>query len=175
MRKRIFLGIDLLPGVKKALKGYTKSIPDVRWVETENLHVTLCFLGDIDDEDLPELFETVDLIASRNIPGELEFESIEPFKYMIWARVKANPKLKKLYTDLIQELRSTGLLRSLRTGFSPHVTLARSRGKSANDFKKVLLKNLNSPYTHVAVYESELSAGNPHYTALDAFELQNNE
>ncbi len=56
-RHRIFIAINLPQDVKKFLTGYEKKWAELpaKWVNAENLHITLVFLGDLTDEELGEV------------------------------------------------------------------------------------------------------------------------
>ena len=46
---RLFTGIEIPPDVGQALTGLRGGLPGARWIDPENYHVTLRFIGDVDD------------------------------------------------------------------------------------------------------------------------------
>src|SRR3954471_5211833 len=71
-RIRTFLAIELEPQVRErliALQGkLSRPIPDVKWVEPENLHLTLLFLGGVDERELPAVCRAAQT-AVAELPG----------------------------------------------------------------------------------------------------------
>jgi len=68
MRKRIFIAINLPEEIKKKLSEYQSKLPDlpIRWVKKDNLHITLVFLGYLNDEEILEVCKITEEAASQN-------------------------------------------------------------------------------------------------------------
>jgi 2'-5' RNA ligase len=62
-RLRTFIAVDPGPAIRGRLVALQETLArtgsDVKWVEQENLHVTLLFLGEVDDRDLPDVCRSV--------------------------------------------------------------------------------------------------------------------
>lgn len=67
-RHRIFIAINLPKDVKKALAGYQKKWAELpaKWTPTDNLHITLLFLGDVTDQELGEACVITKEVAARH-------------------------------------------------------------------------------------------------------------
>jgi len=171
MKKRIFLALELPKDVRRKLKKYfNKSLP-VRWVNPENLHVTLNFLGEIDDLQLAQVLEIVQTVSGRHPQTEITLEKIIPFKYMIWAQVKNNPELQSLYEDLNQEFTAANIGRRQHQSYRPHINLARANQDTVSIQPEIALSNLRFSAKDVVVFQSILKADGPEYISLDAFAL----
>ena len=68
---RLFIAIELPNGLKKELERLRTAIPGARWVPTEQLHLTLAFLGEVDEETTGKLndreTEKKDVIQSAQL------------------------------------------------------------------------------------------------------------
>jgi len=100
-----------------------------RWLEAEDYHVTLRFIGDVDGRAAHDIAETLGDI--RRPKALVRFEGLSWFggdkPRAIIARVKQDPALMDLQAEQERRLRRIGLEPETRK-FIPHVTLARLRG-----------------------------------------------
>jgi 2'-5' RNA ligase len=120
---------DLLQAARTLL-----SVDEFRWVKPANVHLTLKFLGDIEEESLADLGDILDTVCGRHGQFDIEPDGIGAFPStrkarIIWAGVgKGSDALLALSEDLEESLSSFGLEREKR-GFEPHITLGRSKGQ----------------------------------------------
>jgi 2'-5' RNA ligase len=130
MQRKIFIGIDLPGEVKKRLMQKTsqwKELP-VRWSREENLHLTLSFLGHVDDELLSEICEKVRSAVQEIDAFDVDMNKIElgpePGKNakMFWFSGEASDELKNLQEKIEKEL---GFFGESKKVFRPHITLGR--------------------------------------------------
>ena len=77
--RRLFLAIPLPEYAKEDLRSTIPSIRnrDIRWTEPENLHFTLSFLGDREEEELEGIYEKITEIASRRFPFRMTFKGFK--------------------------------------------------------------------------------------------------
>jgi 2'-5' RNA ligase len=131
VRKKIFIGINIPEKAKKRLVLATekwKNLP-IKWTREDKLHLTLLFLGYLDEDLIPEICEKVQLACEDEDIFDVEFDSIElapsPEKpQMIWLSGLPNENLLKIYEKLEKEL---GLYVAPKKSFRPHITLGRIR------------------------------------------------
>jgi len=106
-------------------------ISGARWIDAENYHITLRFIGDIDERMASEIVDVLGEIRRPSFPVTLEalswFGADRP--RAIVARIKRSSALVELQGELEHRLRRVGLAPETRN-FSPHVTLARLRAVS---------------------------------------------
>ena len=141
---RLFVAVNLPSDIRERLwscseplrcKGYR-----IRWVGAESLHMTLKFLGDVQDEREPALIAAVDAAVTRSKPFLLPIESLGVFPSPSRARVilvgcKAVPPLELIQQRLERQVEMLGCTPEART-FRPHITLGRvKRGVRASDLK----------------------------------------
>lgn len=127
MTVRLFAGLALPPPIRQQLAGLAGGLPNARWVVPENLHLTLRFIGDIDEP----LADDIHLAFSRIRAGafDLALSGLGTFgrgrrTRSLWAGATAGPDLLHLQSKLETTLRQCGLPAETRH-FQPHVTLAR--------------------------------------------------
>jgi RNA 2',3'-cyclic 3'-phosphodiesterase len=100
-----------------------------RWVEAENMHITLRFAGDIDGRTADDFADHLAAISAAPFPASIvgagAFGGRDP--RVLWAGVEPSPQLEALHRANERAARAAGLEADPRA-FKPHVTLARMRG-----------------------------------------------
>jgi len=106
----------------------------------ENLHLTLRFIGEVPQEDLPVLTCIQDLVSKRHNPFRLEISGIGTFGRgdgcIVWAGIKECKELTGLQQDLEREIAAKGFKPETRP-YMPHITLAREF-TPAGDMDKII-------------------------------------
>jgi 2'-5' RNA ligase len=133
---RAFIAIDLDGEIKSALETLVRALKssraDVRWIGTDAMHLTLKFLGQIDEARADRVREVLDEVAHRHAPFEIRAEGTGAFPgernpRVLWAGFASEPKLVLLQEDLDRSLEAEGFERESRA-FTPHLTLGRVKG-----------------------------------------------
>ena len=123
---RLFTGLELPVAIGAELAQLRGGIAGARWVEPQNYHITLRFIGDVDPRQARETAETLEEI--RRPPMTVEFEGMSWFgadkPRAIVAKIKPTPALVELQGEHERRLRRIGLQPETRK-YAPHVTLAR--------------------------------------------------
>jgi 2'-5' RNA ligase len=126
---RLFTAIELPEAMRMRLSLLRAPIAGAKWVEPDNMHLTLRFAGDIDARTADELANLLADVSigpfAVSITGAGAFGGRDP--RVLWAGVKAGPELDALYRANERAARGAGLDPDPRD-FRPHVTLARMRG-----------------------------------------------
>ena len=126
---RLFTALELPERVVGQLALARGGVVGARWLEPEDYHITLRFIGDIDGRAARDIAETLGDI--RRPKAIVRFEGLSWFggdkPRAIVARVKAEPALMDLQAEQERRLRRIGVEPETRK-FTPHVTLARLRG-----------------------------------------------
>ncbi len=124
------------------LRDAREKVP-IKWVRPEGIHVSLKFLGDVDDAREPELRAALQRIAragSEPRPLTLQITGFGVFPdyhrpHVLWAGVTPDPALELLQHGVEQAFAPLGFPTEARP-FRPHVTLGRSaRDARPRDFK----------------------------------------
>ena len=126
---RLFTGLEIPPDLAAELALMRGGISGARWIDPENYHITLRFIGDIDLPTAREVAAALDDIRREAFPVTLEglsfFGGDKP--RAIVAKVQPNPPLVDLQAEQERLMRRLGIPAEARK-FTPHVTLARLRG-----------------------------------------------
>jgi 2'-5' RNA ligase len=124
---RLFVGIGLPPELKLRLSLLCSGVPGAKWVEPGNFHVTLRFIGEVDEGRAADIDEA---LAQIRAPGfELALSGVGSFgsaskARMLWAGVEKSPSLFHLHQKVESALMRMGMQPEERR-YTPHVTLAR--------------------------------------------------
>ena len=124
---RLFTGLELPADIAADLAGLQGGLPNARWIDPGDFHVTLAFLGDVDRNTADE---ADDLLARLEKPAmRLRIVGLDLFgtrkPTSIFARVASDPRLSELQAAHDGILRRLGVPVQKRR-FQPHVTLART-------------------------------------------------
>ena len=130
---RLFVALDLPPGVRQQLAMMAGGVPGAKWVAPERMHLTLRFIGEADGTLFTDICRA--LAEVEGVPFELRLEGVGRFGVrkrvnQIWAGVAPNEDLERLQRRLEGVLAALGLEPEGRR-FHPHVTLARFKGAPA--------------------------------------------
>lgn len=131
MKSKIFISINIPEKVKKRLEMATqkwKEFP-VKWTKEANLHITLVFLGFVDEDMIPGICQKVSKTSQKKELFDLEFEEIglfpsESAPRMVALIGKASEELKNLVNSIEEELE---ISYAPKKSFRPHITLGRIR------------------------------------------------
>jgi 2'-5' RNA ligase len=187
---RCFIAINIDEQIQKALGYLQKELQskvdirkgDVKWIEPENIHLTVNFLGEIKDEQTVEVCNITKDVASRYKSFDMEVKKVGCFggksARVLWVGAGEDcESLLQLQQELELNLDEAGWPMETRK-FSAHLTLCRIRNSKAG-FKLAQLVNEYTDYTlgttsadSVTVYQSQLTSQGPVYTILGNYELK---
>ncbi len=120
---------DYLSGVIEKLSRRTR---DVKWVKRDAIHITLKFLGEIDEATAGKIHDALEPIGSRFAPIVVSLKEIDAFPSRRRARVvivrldKGVGEMKAIYEEVEEGLTGFDFEREARE-YTPHVTLGRMR------------------------------------------------
>ncbi|MGB9660546.1 MAG: RNA 2',3'-cyclic phosphodiesterase [Moorellaceae bacterium] len=156
-----------------------RSQADVKWVERENFHLTLKFLGEVEPERALKLVDA--LKRGTRDQGEilLQFKGLGVFPgwsrpRVIWMGLVDNPLLRQLHQRLEQELLP---LNFSVEDFTPHLTLGRLRSPYNWPALQRKLLAWQEEYwgeervKQIVLMESRLTSRGPQYYAQETFSL----
>jgi 2'-5' RNA ligase len=188
---RVFIAIDIDDKIRKAIAYLQKQIAskvssvkqgDLKWVEPNNIHLTLKFLGEISDEQLEEVKEITKTVAQAHQKFNLDIESVGSFggrsAKIVWVGAsKGTEELLALQKDLDDLLDQAGYPKEERE-FSAHLTLCRVNhpiaglkvGEALPQFSHLKLGSIAADAIYI--YQSQLTPAGPNYTLLGDFKLR---
>jgi len=124
---RLFIAIELPDHYKKALGELRTAIPGARWVAAEQIHLTLAFLGEVDEDTAGRLIAGLARIQTNAFELGLTGTGCFPNRQrprVVWVGVKAETRLLELAAAVHDTVLACGIAQEERP-FSPHLTLAR--------------------------------------------------
>lgn len=126
---RLFVGLEVPPGVAATLAAQRGGLSGVRWQEPEDYHVTLRFVGDVEGPVAEDLYDRL-AEARPRAPFEVALTGLGAFggdkPHALIATMAPSPELVDLHEEVERLARRAGLAPERRK-FSPHVTLGRLR------------------------------------------------
>jgi 2'-5' RNA ligase len=139
---RLFTAIEIPEPIRVRLSLLRAPLAGAKWIEPENMHITVRFVGDIDGRAADEF---VDFLAGvRARPFEVAIKGVGAFggrdPRVLWAGVEAGEPLEALYRAHDRAARAAGLEPEGRA-FKAHVTLARMRGARPHAVARFLGEN----------------------------------
>ncbi|MFH1461496.1 MAG: RNA 2',3'-cyclic phosphodiesterase [bacterium] len=179
--KRLFLAITPNKEILEQLVKVKDKVLDenLNWVKKENLHITLVFLGNVEENLIPDLIGKLNFVIEKTNKFILKFEKIsfapENNPYMMWAEFENDPNFSKL-SDLCQKICSEFSSNKNYTNPKetiPHITLARSKKELDNknlEIKQLKIHNILVDYCKLM--ESELSKDGSNYSTIATFTLR---
>ena len=136
---RLFTGLEIPPDIGRTLSDLRGGLPGARWIDPENYHLTLRFIGDIDGASANEIASV--LLRINRKPFDVTLRGLSSFggkkPRAVVASVEPSAPLVELQAELERLMRRCGLDPEGRK-FTPHVTLARLRDASNHDVANYL-------------------------------------
>lgn len=179
---RLFVALEVPDETRRALGGIIQKLESVsrgaRWMRAESIHVTLKFIGEIEETKLPAIKDSLATVKSKH-PIEIAFRNFGFFPnerrpHVFWLGIEAGPDLAALAASISSALEPIGIPREER-GFRPHLTLARF--KTEKGLPK--LREMVAPLAHRSfgntiasqfhLYESMLNPGGAVHTKLASY------
>lgn len=178
---RTFIAVDIAPEIVTRLLAVQQHLRQaeaaVSWVRPEGMHLTLKFLGNVDEARMPAIADALAAIARQHRPFSLRVAGTGAFPTLarprvVWAGVAAGgDELRALAESIETALAALGFPRETRP-FRPHLTLGRVKVPPADrrladgvaahrdeDFGEM-------PVTALTLYRSDLSPQGARYTVL---------
>lgn len=186
-RVRTFIGVEIGDAIRKKTAALQQQLArtgaGVKWVTPETMHVTLLFLGEMDERDILPVCRVVQAVAGREPPFPVRVSGVGAFPTVrrpkvVWAGITdgAEP-MRRLYSLLEEKLLDLGVYRKEERGYTPHLTLGRVKGEAeglalAPELTKLLAwDGGRTTVTEVLLYSSELRRDGPEYAILARGEL----
>lgn len=174
---RLFTALEIPRNAAMSLSLLRGGLPGARWIDVENYHITLRFIGDVDGRTADEIVERLDRIDRPEFQLRLDgigsFGSKKP--HSIWAGISPSPEMYALQGEIERICQRIGLPPDPRK-FTPHVTLARLKYSRVDDVVHYLAGRGNfqtSTFTvpRFVLLSSRESVGGGPYLTEEVFPL----
>ncbi|MEK6223612.1 MAG: RNA 2',3'-cyclic phosphodiesterase [Thermodesulfobacteriales bacterium] len=151
------------------------NIDGVKWEESDKLHVTLKFLGDVDESKVDEISNMLDKLVHSYSPFKLELSDFGGFPDLKYPRVlyvglSGNSELSKFHSELDQYLSKIGFEKESRK-FIPHITLGRVKKKINIEDRPHIIQS-SFQINQIGLIKSELRPSGSVYTPVKIVELK---
>lgn len=174
---RLFTGLEIPDDVANTLSLMRGGLVGARWISPENYHITLRFMGDIDEDIAGDIFYA--LQNTGRTPFAVTIEGLDVFggdkPRALVARVEPTPQILELQAEQERLMRRMGLPAETRK-FTPHVTLARLRDTTPYHVANFLGLSSHLPpmrfiVDEFVVFSSRASVGGGPYIVEAAYPL----
>jgi 2'-5' RNA ligase len=186
-RLRTFIAVDIGKAIRSRAvalqEALARSTTEVKWVEPENLHVTMLFLGEVDDREVIDVCRVVAECAERQPAFTMQVATVGCFPNprrprVLWMGVgQGTQELCALHDALERPLLELGCYRREDRPYTPHITLGRVKSDRPPDKLAAALANQAGwqggeiEVHEVLVMSSELRPQGPVYTVLSRARL----
>ena len=174
---RLFTGLEIPAALGQSLSLLRGGLPGARWMDSENYHLTLRFIGDVDDEIAQEIAWLLGKVRRKDF--ELRLDGLQSFggrkPRAIVAAAAPSQSLMELQAEHERLMQRVGLDPEGRK-YTPHVTLARLRDTSSFDAAEYLSARAafrSEPFTvsRFVLYSARASVGGGPYVVEAAYPL----
>ncbi len=178
---RLFIAVELVEEIKDEIERQVQRLKrlggNIRWVKRPAMHITLKFLGEVDETRVESIEKAMDRTVEDFKSFEISMEGCGTFPPMsskprvLWVGLKDADPIMKLQERLEDELLKAGFQKETRA-FHPHVTMGRVKGTSAlrriveemremeeHPFGKMMVES-------IILFRSKLTPEGPIYTRL---------
>ncbi len=186
---RSFIAIELPKEVRDSLGNLQEKLKtyqaDVKWVEPGNIHLTLKFLGEINQEQLSKISLILDSLARDKKNFSIRLASLGAFPKMDYPRViwtgidKGEKETQELAREIEEKIEKIGIPKEGRP-FSSHITIGRTRSNLGRDKLVTGLNNLQGYFQEtphefrvnkITLFKSTLTPRGPVYEVIKEVSL----
>jgi 2'-5' RNA ligase len=181
---RTFIAIEIpetvqqkIAKAQQELKAFNERIS---WTKPGNIHLTLKFLGSVEEDKIAAIAEAVNQVAEKIPPSKFRVKNLGAFPNLrrarvIWVGIELDsPYLSQLAEGMDAALAELGFPKEKRK-FSPHLTIGRVKAKTSDEFQQALQR---TPFEggevtveEVIVMKSDLKPTGAIYTPLRKIKL----
>ncbi len=168
--------LDSVIELKKSL-----AAEEIRWVDIDNLHLTLCFLGETNQFQVAEIINMIELIAKQFQPFQFELKGVSVFMKktqprVLFVAIKNESVLNQLAAEILK-MSKTLDFKVDKNNFNPHLTLGRIKFiQNKADFYALVNRFSDTKFQEIFVseiifYQSILSSEGPTYKPIKIVNL----
>ncbi|HIE05502.1 MAG TPA: RNA 2',3'-cyclic phosphodiesterase [bacterium (Candidatus Stahlbacteria)] len=169
---RCFIATPIPDGVRKSISNYINrvrnSLSGIRWVKEDNIHITIRFLGEINEETVEKTKELIRLKGRVFKPFNCEIGGIGYFPSarrakVIWVGIKEGAdELRRVFSELEEEIIGLGFKKE--KPFHPHLTIGRAKGPRPLNLPDI--EGHIFQVREIILYRSTLTPSGPIYEPL---------
>jgi 2'-5' RNA ligase len=174
---RLFTGLEIPNSLAESLSMLRGGLPGARWIDPDNYHLTLRFIGDVDDALAREIASVLGQVRRREF--ELRLDGLSSFggrkPRAVVATADASAAMMELQAEHERLMQRVGLEPAGRK-YMPHITLARLRDSISRDVAEYLSARAgfrSPPFTvsRFVLFSARASVGGGPYVVEAAYPL----
>ena len=175
---RLFTGLEVPEDIAFELNLLQGGVWGARWMEAQDYHITLRFIGDIEERLAHEIRMRFESVEAR--PFTIQLKGVGAFggndPHTIYAGVAESAEIRRLQSTLERHCQLLGLPPEGRK-FTQHVTLARLRSPNVANVQEFLARQnlfISRPFevSQFVLFSSRPSRGGGPYGVVEAYELK---
>lgn len=179
---RLFVAVDVPDVLRDAIESdvveaLRPALPDARWTRPEGRHLTLKFLGEVEEGLVGEVSGVLGEVASRHAAFEAAFERVGGFPNLgrprvVWVGIgEGTEPMAAVARDLHAELEPLGFEAEKRR-FTGHLTLARfKRPKKTGELPEIEVPGERFGVREIVLFRSQLHPKGARYSVVERFAL----
>lgn len=173
------IDIDILNKIEKFISPFRKQYQNVKWVPVHNMHLTLKFLGEVNEELLTDIQLKLSEIQQSQFQIQLYGVGAFPnmrFPKIFWLGINdENNEFTELFHKVEAQLEILGFQKEKRA-FSPHLTLCRFKDKIPKELTEDFKPHKDLDFgiqriRHFSLIQSKLKSSGAEYTVLNEYRL----
>lgn len=141
---RLFTALEIPRSAAMSLSLLRGGLPGAHWIDVENYHITLRFIGDVDGRTADEIVNRLDRV--QRLAFELQLSGVGSFgskkPHSVWAGISPTHEVQALHWEIERICQKLGLAPDPRK-YTPHITLARLRSPRLEDVVHYLSRHGN--------------------------------
>ncbi len=183
---RTFIACEIPEETKDIVVQIQNKIKDINasvvWVKKESMHITLRFLGEIQENEVKTVKECIQKVSEQNNRFDIFLENIKvfpswSFPRVLWIGIKDPEQINKLAGNVEQELVKKGFQPQDKP-FQAHLTIGRIKGlKNKESLQKIVLTlpllNEKIGIDRIILFQSKITPTGPIHTRI--FEAKLNQ
>lgn len=192
MSIRCFIAIELAESIQKKLARLADQLAQkigidnntIKWVDPQRIHLTLKFLGNVDDNEIVDISQALSQAALDFEPFELEFGDLGCFPSggsarVLWIGIKDGQYELTALQESVEELLEILDFPPENRKFNGHLTLARIKSSPTGRAVRQVVEDSEpitlgrQDVTHITLFQSDLTRTGPIYTAMHTAQLRN--
>jgi RNA 2',3'-cyclic 3'-phosphodiesterase len=175
---RLFTGLEVPDDIAFELNLLQGGVWGARWIEPQDYHITLRFIGDVEERLAHEMQMSFEAIEAR--PFTIQLKGVGAFggndPHSIYVGVAESPEMRRLQGALERHCQMLGLPPEGRK-FTPHVTLARLRSPNLANVQEFLARQnlfVSRPFEvqQFVLFSSRPSRGGGPYGVVESYDLR---
>lgn len=182
---RLFIAIEIPSEIRSGIGAVIRELKaanaDVKWEQTDKLHITLKFLGEAGERLVPDIFSALESVGREYHPFTIRYEALGCFPArreprIIWIGVEEDGSvLQQLVHSTDESMRSFGFEKEERK-FHAHVTIGRVKSRRnirdlLSRMESITFESQPTTISELALVKSELKPSGSVYTILHRIPL----